>query len=69
LIFERLSHIILADEALANSPEKNRKFIKFLRSSRRNEPLGIQVIGNFFRESKLFKLAFLLEKKVKFKNN
>lgn len=29
-------------------------------------PLGIQVIGNFFQESSLFRLAFLLEKKVKF---
>jgi len=30
-------------------------------------PLGIQVIGNFFQESSLFKLAFLVEKKVKFR--
>ena len=27
--------------------------------------LGLQIVGNFFQESQLFKLAFLLEKKVK----
>lgn len=30
-------------------------------------PIGIQLIGDFFQESKLFKLAFLVEKKVEFK--
>ncbi len=30
-------------------------------------PLGIQIIGNFFQESNLLKLAFSLEKKVKFR--
>jgi aspartyl-tRNA(Asn)/glutamyl-tRNA(Gln) amidotransferase subunit A len=30
-------------------------------------PLGIQIIGNFFQELTLFKLAFLVEKKVKFR--
>jgi len=29
--------------------------------------VGIQIIGNFFQETALFKLAFLLEKKVKFR--
>jgi len=30
-------------------------------------PVGIQIMGNFFQESNLFKLAFLIEKKVKFR--
>lgn len=30
-------------------------------------PIGLQIIGDFFQESKLFRLAFLLEKKVKFR--
>ncbi len=34
-----------------------------------NLPLGLQIMANFFQESLLFKLAFLLEKKVKFKKN
>jgi len=34
---------------------------------KRGLPLGIQVIGNFFQENTLFKLAFLLENKVKFR--
>ncbi|UCC39071.1 MAG: hypothetical protein JSV96_14875 [Candidatus Aminicenantes bacterium] len=28
-------------------------------------PVGFQITGNFFQESGLFKLAFLIEKKVK----
>jgi len=32
-------------------------------------PVGIQIIGNYFRESEIFRLAFFLEKKVKFTNN
>jgi aspartyl-tRNA(Asn)/glutamyl-tRNA(Gln) amidotransferase subunit A len=32
-------------------------------------PVGIQIIGNYFRESEIFRLAFSLEKKVKFTNN
>lgn len=35
--------------------------------TRQKLPVGIQIIGNFFQESNIFKLAFLLEKKVKFK--
>jgi len=31
--------------------------------------VGYQIINNFFQESDLFKLAFLLEKKVKFRRN
>jgi aspartyl-tRNA(Asn)/glutamyl-tRNA(Gln) amidotransferase subunit A len=38
-------------------------------SSRDGLPVGLQVIGNHFQEGRLFQLAFLLEKKVKFKNN
>lgn len=30
-------------------------------------PIGLQIIGNFFQESRLFKLAFAIEKKVKFR--
>lgn len=30
-------------------------------------PIGLQIIGDFFQESKLFRLAFLLEKKVEFR--
>jgi len=37
--------------------------------SKKNLPLGIQIVANFFQESHLFKLDFLLEKKVKFDNN
>ena len=37
--------------------------------SRQRLPLGFQIMANFFRESKLFKLAFLLEKKVKFRKS
>jgi len=37
--------------------------------SRQGLPIGLQIIGNHFQESHIFKLAFLLEKKVKFKNN
>jgi aspartyl-tRNA(Asn)/glutamyl-tRNA(Gln) amidotransferase subunit A len=37
--------------------------------SKENLPLGIQILTNFFNESSIFKLAFLLEKKVKFGNN
>lgn len=37
--------------------------------SERKLPIGIQIMGNFFQESMLFKLAFLLEKKVKFNKN
>lgn len=37
--------------------------------TRQNLPLGIQIMGNFFQESMLFKLAFLIEKKVKFRKN
>jgi len=33
--------------------------------SQKKLPLGFQVIGNFFQESRLFKLAILIEKKVK----
>ncbi len=32
-------------------------------------PLGLQVMGNHFREADIFQLAFLLEKKVQFENN
>lgn len=31
--------------------------------SRKKLPIGLQILGNFFQESLLFKLAFLLEKK------
>jgi aspartyl-tRNA(Asn)/glutamyl-tRNA(Gln) amidotransferase subunit A len=37
--------------------------------SKENLPLGIQIMANFFQESRIFKLAFLLEKKVQFDNN
>jgi aspartyl-tRNA(Asn)/glutamyl-tRNA(Gln) amidotransferase subunit A len=37
--------------------------------SKDNLPIGIQIMTNFFQESRIFKLAFLLEKKVKFDNN
>jgi len=37
--------------------------------SKENLHLGIQIMANFFQESSIFKLAFLLEKKVKFDNN
>jgi aspartyl-tRNA(Asn)/glutamyl-tRNA(Gln) amidotransferase subunit A len=37
--------------------------------NKENLPLGIQIVANFFQESRIFKLAFLLEKKVKFDNN
>jgi len=37
--------------------------------SKGNLPIGIQIMTNFFQESRIFKLAFLLEKKVKFDNN
>jgi len=37
--------------------------------SQRNLPIGIQIMANFFQEPRIFKLAFLLEKKVKFDNN
>jgi aspartyl-tRNA(Asn)/glutamyl-tRNA(Gln) amidotransferase subunit A len=37
--------------------------------SKENLPLGVQIMANFFQESCIFKLAFLLEKKVKFGNN
>lgn len=37
--------------------------------SKENLPLGIQIMANFFQETCIFKLAFLLEKKVKFDNN
>jgi len=37
--------------------------------NKKNLPLGIQIMANFFQESNIFKLAFLLEKKVKFDNN
>jgi len=37
--------------------------------SREGLPVGLQVIGNHFQEGRLFQLAFLLEKKVKFENN
>jgi len=30
-------------------------------------PIGLQIIGDFFQESQLFRLAFLLEKKVEFR--
>lgn len=33
--------------------------------SQKKLPVGLQIIGNFFQESNLFKLAFRLEKKVK----
>lgn len=32
-------------------------------------PAGLQIRGNFFQESLLFRLAFSLEKKVKFLHN
>ena len=35
--------------------------------TKQNFPVGLQVMANYFQESLLFKLAFLLEKKVKFK--
>jgi len=35
--------------------------------TKQNLPLGLQIIGNYFQESLLFRLAFLLEKKVKFR--
>jgi len=35
--------------------------------TRKKLPIGIQIMGNLFQESNLFKLAFLIEKKVKFK--
>lgn len=31
--------------------------------------IGLQIMGNFFQESSLFRLAFLLEKKVEFKKS
>jgi aspartyl-tRNA(Asn)/glutamyl-tRNA(Gln) amidotransferase subunit A len=37
--------------------------------SRKGLPVGLQVIGNHFQEGRIFQLAFLLEKKVKFENN
>lgn len=37
--------------------------------NKENLPLGIQIMANFFQESCILKLAFLLEKKVKFDNN
>lgn len=37
--------------------------------SKENLPIGMQIMASFFQESNLFKLAFLLEKKVKFDNN
>ncbi|MFB0566321.1 MAG: Asp-tRNA(Asn)/Glu-tRNA(Gln) amidotransferase subunit GatA [Candidatus Aminicenantaceae bacterium] len=37
--------------------------------TKKNLPLGIQIMANFFQESSIFKLAFLLEKKIKFDNN
>jgi len=37
--------------------------------NKENLPIGIQIMANFFQESQIFKLAFLLEKKVKFDNN
>jgi aspartyl-tRNA(Asn)/glutamyl-tRNA(Gln) amidotransferase subunit A len=37
--------------------------------SRQGLPIGVQAIGQHFRESQLFQLAFLLEKKLQFKNN
>jgi len=37
--------------------------------SQQKLPLGLQIMGNFFQESQLFKLAFLLEKKVKFRKS
>jgi len=37
--------------------------------SREGLPVGLQVIGSHFQEGRLFQLAFLLEKKVKFENN
>jgi len=37
--------------------------------SRGGIPVGLQVIGRPFQEDRLFKLAFSIEKKVKFKNN
>jgi len=35
--------------------------------NKKNLPVGIQILGDVFQESLLFRLAFLLEKKVKFK--
>ncbi len=47
-------------QALANSP------VLFLLSlAKKKLPVGFQGIGNLFQESRLFKLAFLIEKKVK----
>ncbi|NIM91314.1 MAG: Asp-tRNA(Asn)/Glu-tRNA(Gln) amidotransferase subunit GatA [Candidatus Aminicenantes bacterium] len=37
--------------------------------SQKGLPIGIQIMASFFQESCIFKLAFLLEKKVKFDNN
>ncbi len=37
--------------------------------SQQKLPLGIQIMRKFFQESQLFKLAFLLEKKVKFRTS
>ncbi len=37
--------------------------------TKQNLPVGLQVMANYFQESLLFKLAFLLEKKVKFRKN
>ncbi len=37
--------------------------------SQKNLPIGIQIMANFFQEACIFKLAFLLEKKVQFGNN
>lgn len=37
--------------------------------SKKKLPIGFQIMGNFFQESRLFKLAFLLEKKVQFRKN
>jgi len=39
------------------------------RIDRKKLPIGLQIMGNFFQESRLFKLAFLLEKQVKFRTN
>jgi aspartyl-tRNA(Asn)/glutamyl-tRNA(Gln) amidotransferase subunit A len=37
--------------------------------SREGLPIGLQIIGKHFQEDRLFQLAFLVEKKVEFKNN
>ncbi|MFQ5721410.1 MAG: Asp-tRNA(Asn)/Glu-tRNA(Gln) amidotransferase subunit GatA [Candidatus Aminicenantales bacterium] len=36
-------------------------------TTKKKLPIGIQIMGNLFQESNLFKLAFLIEKKVKFR--